>query len=76
MLFSDNSSRYSLVSELDNVLLYRHSTYGSHTDRRIVFMNLSISSGFIRSLHSKTPIASLGMTVRCSCRVSLIFLQK
>ncbi len=45
------------------------------TERRIVFMNLSMSSGFMRSRHSSTPIASLGITVRCSCKVWLIFLQ-
>lgn len=45
------------------------------TERRIVFMNLSMSSAFIKSLHSSTPIASFGITVRCSCNVWLIFLQ-
>lgn len=29
-----------------------------HTERRMVFMNLSMSSGFIKSWHSITPIAS------------------
>ena len=48
---------------------------GELTDLKMVFMNLSISSGFIRSLHSNTPIASFGITVKCSCNVWLIFLQ-
>ena len=38
----------------------------SRTDLSSVFMNLSISFGRIRSWHSNTPIASLGITVKCS----------
>lgn len=44
-------------------------------DRKMVFMNLSMSDGFIRSRHSNTPIANFGITVRCSCRVLLMTLH-
>jgi hypothetical protein len=45
------------------------------TDRSMVFMNLSVSSGRINPRTSKTPNASLGMTVACSVKVSLSTLQ-
>lgn len=45
------------------------------TDRSSVFINLSMSSALIRSRHSRTPMASFGITVRCSCKVWLTLVQ-
>ena len=72
MLLCDDAARYAIRA-------FQHGTnegsYEICTDLSRVTMNLSVSSGFIFPSISKTPIAKLGMTVRCSFSVSCIISQ-
>lgn len=71
MLLCDDSAGYALqlVSSVDE---WRRPIL---TDRSNVFINLSVSTGLIKLWHSMIPIASLGITVKCSWSVWLMILQ-